>query len=69
MGYPSFMGPGGAAERIDIIRKAYEQTLNDPEFKVMMDKEQLDINPIKWRRIDRSRCAISFFYALPETAV
>lgn len=66
MGYPSFMGPGVPAERIDVIRKAYEQVLKDPEFKATMDKEQLDIDPIPSSELTD---LVRNIYALPDAAV
>ena len=38
-GYPSFMGPGVPKERMEAIRSADLESLEDPEF----------INAIRWR--------------------
>jgi tripartite-type tricarboxylate transporter receptor subunit TctC len=66
MGYPSFMGPGVPAERIDAIRKAYAQVLQDPDFKAMTAKEQLDIDPISWTELTD---LVRNMYGLPQAAV
>jgi hypothetical protein len=66
MGYPSFMGQGVPAERIDAIRKAYIATLRDPEFDALMKKEGLDINPISSAELTD---LVRNVYALPRAAV
>ena len=46
-GYPSFMGPGVPPERVEAIRTAYRQTLQDPEFKDLLTKQKLELDPIE----------------------
>ncbi len=46
-GYPSFMGPGVPPERVEAIRTAYRQTLHDPEFKDLLTKQKLELDPIE----------------------
>ena len=45
-GYPSFMGPGVPVERLAAVRKAYVQSLKDPEFIDVIQREGLDLDPI-----------------------
>jgi tripartite-type tricarboxylate transporter receptor subunit TctC len=65
-GYPSFMGPGVPKERVDAIRAAYAQTLRDPEFAELLQKQSLDLNPIG---ADELAEIVRGIYALPDTAV
>ena len=32
LGYPSFMGPGVPKERVEIMRRAFDKTMQDPQF-------------------------------------
>ncbi|HEY4135800.1 MAG TPA: hypothetical protein VGO34_11360 [Alphaproteobacteria bacterium] len=66
MGYPSFMGPGVPAERVAMVRKAYNDTLKDPEFIVLAEKQSLDVTPISGEEIDK---LVKQLYALPASAV
>lgn len=66
LGYPSFMGPGVPKERIDAIRKAYQQTMDDPEFKAIMNRQGLEFDPIP---ADELTDTVRSIYALPEAAV
>ena len=66
MGYPSFMGPKVPAERVAVIRAAYEATLKDPEFIALAEKQSLDIAPISGEEIEK---IVKRLYALPPEAV
>ncbi len=65
-GYPSFMGPGVPRERVDAIRAAFVQTLQDPDFVDMARKQGLDIDPIG---ADEIETIVKNMYALPDSAV
>jgi tripartite-type tricarboxylate transporter receptor subunit TctC len=45
LGYPSFMGPGVPAERIEIMRRAFDRTMRDPEFVELMRQQNLVLDP------------------------
>jgi tripartite-type tricarboxylate transporter receptor subunit TctC len=66
MGYPSFMGPGVPAARVAMIRKAYNDSLKDPEFIALAQKQSLDITPISGEELDK---LVKQLYALPPAAV
>jgi len=42
---PYLLPPGTPKERVQILRKAYMSTMNDPEFLADAKKAKLDINP------------------------
>jgi tripartite-type tricarboxylate transporter receptor subunit TctC len=65
-GYPSFMGPGVPEDRIEAVRIAYDQTLQDPEFLDLARKQSLDVNPIKWKELTAT---VRGIYALPDAAI
>ena len=46
MGRPYLAPPGVPADRAEVLRKAFMETLNDPEFKADADKAQLEITPV-----------------------
>jgi tripartite-type tricarboxylate transporter receptor subunit TctC len=43
---PFVLPPGTPKDRLQILRKAFLDTLNDPEFQAEAKKAQLDINPV-----------------------
>jgi tripartite-type tricarboxylate transporter receptor subunit TctC len=45
LGYPSFMGPGVPKERIEIMRRAFDKTMQDPEFVSLMKQQNLVLDP------------------------
>jgi tripartite-type tricarboxylate transporter receptor subunit TctC len=65
-GYPSFMGPGVPKERVDAIREAYRQTLQDPEFKQLLVKQKLELDPIEGAEIAG---VVKKLFALPPAIV
>jgi tripartite-type tricarboxylate transporter receptor subunit TctC len=65
-GYPSFMGPGVPMERLAAVRNAYVQSLKDPEFIEVIQREGLDLDPIP---ADELTDVVRGIYALPEAAV
>jgi tripartite-type tricarboxylate transporter receptor subunit TctC len=46
MGRPFLAPPGVPAERVAILRKAFIEALNDPQFRGEADKMRLEINPV-----------------------
>jgi tripartite-type tricarboxylate transporter receptor subunit TctC len=65
-GYPSFMGPGVPKERVDAVRRAYLQSLKDPEFIEALQKQGLDLDPVGAEEL---AAVVRGIYALPEAAV
>jgi tripartite-type tricarboxylate transporter receptor subunit TctC len=45
IGYPFALPPGVPADRVAIMRKAFMDTMNDPEFKDDMAKQNLEYTP------------------------
>jgi tripartite-type tricarboxylate transporter receptor subunit TctC len=41
-----FTSPGVPAERVEALRKAFDETMKDPEFLAEAAREKLDINPV-----------------------
>jgi len=46
MGRPYLAPPGIPADRAEVLRKAFMDTMNDPDFKADADKAQLEITPV-----------------------
>jgi tripartite-type tricarboxylate transporter receptor subunit TctC len=46
MGRPFLAPPGLPADRVEILRKAFMETMSDPEFIADADKVQLEVNPV-----------------------
>jgi tripartite-type tricarboxylate transporter receptor subunit TctC len=65
-GYPSFMGPGVPKERVDAVRNAFRQSLNDPEFSEVIQRQGLDLDPIG---ADELADVVRGIYAMPKAAV
>jgi tripartite-type tricarboxylate transporter receptor subunit TctC len=45
IGYPFALPPGVPAERVAVMRKAFQDTMNDPEFEAEMKKQSLELSP------------------------
>lgn len=65
-GYPSFMGPNVPPDRVAAIRAAYAQTMKDADFKALIDKQNLDLDPIG---ADELTAIVKSIYDLPDAAV
>lgn len=46
LGRPFLAPPGLPAERVALLRKAFNATVNDPAFKADADKQRLTVNPL-----------------------
>jgi tripartite-type tricarboxylate transporter receptor subunit TctC len=51
---PYFLPPGTPQERIQILRKAYMDTMKDPEFLADAKKAKLDLNPDDGAGLERN---------------
>jgi tripartite-type tricarboxylate transporter receptor subunit TctC len=45
LGFPFAMAPDVPADRVDVIRKAFDQAMNDPEYTASVKKANLDLSP------------------------
>jgi tripartite-type tricarboxylate transporter receptor subunit TctC len=45
-GRPFFLPPNVPAERIDALRRAFDETMKDPEFLAEADRLKLDVDPL-----------------------
>ena len=63
MGRPYAAPPGTPQDRVAALRKAFMDTMNDPEFLADSDKAQLEINPVSGEEVQK---LVSEIYA--ETA-
>jgi tripartite-type tricarboxylate transporter receptor subunit TctC len=62
MGRPFFSTPGVPADRAAALRKAFIDTLHDPEFVAEADKAKLEINPVPAERVEN---LLRELYAVP----
>jgi tripartite-type tricarboxylate transporter receptor subunit TctC len=46
VGMPVGVGPGVPAERVAALRKAFDETMTDPEFVAAMNKHGIDLKPM-----------------------
>jgi tripartite-type tricarboxylate transporter receptor subunit TctC len=46
--------PGTPKDRVQILRKAFAETLRDPAFLADADKTQLDVDPVSGEQIERA---------------
>jgi tripartite-type tricarboxylate transporter receptor subunit TctC len=58
--------PGTPKERTEALRKAFQDTMKDPEFKAEMDKARLDVDPIPGAEVEK---IINGFFKLPPDVV
>src|SRR4029077_15303742 len=47
LGYPSFMGPGVPPDRVELMRRAFDKTMQDPEFIDLMKQQNLVLDPAR----------------------
>jgi tripartite-type tricarboxylate transporter receptor subunit TctC len=50
---PLTVAPGTPKERLEILRRAFKATLNDPEFQTLTDKSKLDITYVSGEEIEK----------------
>ena len=49
LGKSFFTTPGVPAERLAALRRAFDDTLRDPEFRADLERMKLDLIPLDWR--------------------
>jgi tripartite-type tricarboxylate transporter receptor subunit TctC len=52
IGRPVAAPPGVPADRLEVLRRAFDDTMKDPEFLADAEKLQLEIEPLRAREID-----------------
>ena len=63
---PYSVPPGTTKERVQLLRKAFAVTLNDPEFVAEAKKATLDINPLTGEEVTR---LVDGLFKLPTTTL
>jgi tripartite-type tricarboxylate transporter receptor subunit TctC len=66
LGYPSFMGPGVPRERVEIMRRAFDKTMQDPEFAALMKQQSLVLDPAKGEEL---QAIVERTYRMPPLVV
>ena len=51
---PFVLPPGTPAERVQMLRKAFQETLEDKEFLAEADKSKLGLDPVTGEELERS---------------
>ncbi|MEA2904449.1 MAG: hypothetical protein QOI12_1836 [Alphaproteobacteria bacterium] len=60
------MPPGTPAEQVAILRKAFDETVKDPQFLADAEKSKLSITPISGARVQE---VIESLYAMPKELI
>jgi len=66
MGRPYLAPPALPKDRVDTLRKAFMDTMRDPEFLADAEKSQLEINPVSGDEIEK---LVKEVYATPPEVV
>jgi tripartite-type tricarboxylate transporter receptor subunit TctC len=66
IGRPVAAPPGVPADRLEILRRAFDETMKDPAFLAEAEKLQLEIEPLSARAID---ALLANAFATPRTIV
>jgi tripartite-type tricarboxylate transporter receptor subunit TctC len=66
LGRPFFMPPGTPKPMVEMIRKAFDETMKDPQFLAEADKLRLEIDPIQGEPMTQM---IKQAYTAPKSAV
>jgi tripartite-type tricarboxylate transporter receptor subunit TctC len=51
MGRPFFAPPGVPAPTLQMLRRAFDETMKDPEFRADAEKSGLELNPVQGARV------------------
>jgi hypothetical protein len=66
LGYPSFMGPGVPADRVEIMRRAFDQTMRDPQFVAEMREQSLVLDPATGEDV---QAIVERLYRMPASVI
>ena len=66
LGYPSFMGPEVPKERVEIMRRAFDRTMQDPEFISLTGQQTLAHDPATGETL---QAIVARMYGMPAPVV
>jgi tripartite-type tricarboxylate transporter receptor subunit TctC len=66
LGYPSFMGPGVPKDRIEIMRRAFDKAVQDPEFIGLLNQQTLAHDPASGEAL---QAIVARMYGIPAGVV
>jgi tripartite-type tricarboxylate transporter receptor subunit TctC len=66
LGYPSFMGPGVPRERVEIMRRAFDKAMQDPDFIALLQQQTLAHDPATGEQL---QAIVARMYGMPPTVV
>ena len=64
IGQPLALPPHVPAERVNAIRRAFEETIKDPDYLADAEKQQLALTPASWQDLEKS--VAEAFEATPD---
>jgi tripartite-type tricarboxylate transporter receptor subunit TctC len=65
-GRPYVVPPGVPADRLALLRKAFKETLDDPELKAESEKQKLDMT---YRPPEELEALVTQLYAMPKPLI
>ena len=66
IGRPIFTTPNVPQERVEALRKAFDETMKDPAFLAAAQKANMDLNPVSGERLQK---IVSELFQTPPAAV
>ncbi len=66
LGYPSFMGPGVPPDRVELMRRAFDKTMQDPEFIDLMKQQNLVLDPARGEDV---QAIVGRLYQMPQAVI
>jgi tripartite-type tricarboxylate transporter receptor subunit TctC len=66
LGYPSFMGPGVPKERIEIMRRAFDKAVQDPDLIATLNQQSLAHDPARGEDL---QAIVERMYRMPAPVV
>lgn len=66
MNIPLMLPPGVPADRVAALRKAFEETMKDPQFLAEAKKSGASLSPLSWQEVEK---LIQSAYATPAATI
>jgi hypothetical protein len=66
LGYPSFMGPGVPPQRVEVMRRAFDKTMQDPEFVELVKQQNLVLDPATGEAV---QAIVEHLYQMPASVI
>lgn len=66
LGKPTIAGPGVPKDRVELLRKAYEETMADPAFLAEADRVGVPIHPVSGAELD---AIVKRIVGMPESLI